>query len=239
MRTVTWIVALAAITVALLAAAPQTHALGLRPTHSIDVTVTVSAHWSVRPEFGCGPTGSGSTEIRFTWRRPARAHAELNSAAHRWTLLVPGPGGGSALDLGPQRIKGTITFTDQTTVGGGADCTGSLDHSGCHSYPLSGTANVFGIDRRRLQVLASPLFGTQIRPRGSCQIGAYVELNDLDFFRHPLAVRMPAPSALKGRRAIARGSDQGQLRDAPFGNDETIDESVTQKAVVTLRRLAG
>ncbi len=237
----TWVVALAAITSVLLAVAPETPGLvpELRPTHRIDVTVTVSAQWSVSPELGCGPTGSGSTEIKFSWRRPARAHPEINSAAHRWTLLVPGPGGGSALDLGAQRIRGTITFTDHTTMGGGAECTGTMDHSGCHSYPLSGTANVFGIDRRRLRVLASPLFGTQIRPHGSCLSGAYVEFNDGNFFTRPLTVRMPPPGALHHRRVVARGSDEGRLRDAPFGENDTITETVTQTAVVTLRRLPG
>lgn len=100
--------------------------------------------------------------------------------------------------------------------------------------------NLLTFRRRRVVELAgAPQFGSHIRARGSCIAGADFDLKDLDFFRRPLVVRMHTPSALNGRRVIARGSDEGRLRDVLFGTDETIDETDTQKAVVTLKRLAG
>ena len=82
------------------------------------------SRWIRTREFGCGLVGSGTVQITFGWRRPVKAPPEINSAAGRWTLLVPGPGGRSVLDLPPQRITGKISYADQTSEGGGTNCTG-------------------------------------------------------------------------------------------------------------------
>ena len=111
---------------------------------------------------------------------------------------MPGPGGHSALDLSSQPATGTITYANQlsiggTPIGGNGSCTGSVDTRGCRTYKLGATSNVFGIARRSLRVLSTVRIGQQIRPAGSCFVGAYRLFNDLDFFAHDLSIRMPRP----------------------------------------------
>lgn len=153
-------------------------------------------------------------------------------------LLVLAKGGHAALDLGPQRATGKITYTNDVTIGGSDGCTGSVDTRGCRPYAVDGTTNVFGIDRRSLRVLSSLLVGEQIRPRGSCLVGAYAALNDLNFFKEDLSIGMPSPAAVRTRRKLVlTGSDSGHLRDFGLQDGSTVDETVTQTAVLTLTRI--
>jgi hypothetical protein len=212
-------------------------------THSVDVSITITDLWTRNVQFGCAPGGSGEVKITLHWRRPARAHPEINAAGGRWTLLVPGPGGHSVLDLPPQPQTGTITYTDnEQLTGDDPTCTGTLDKSACHSYPLGGKANVFGIDRRRLQVASTFVVAAQIKDLNTCRFGDFNSMNSLDFFKSPLTIRMPAPSVLRHRRTVVlRGSDTGHITDLPdpFFFDASIDETVIQSAVVTFKRLRG
>lgn len=224
---------------AVLAMGGQSRAVEFGPTHMITLTVTVSDHWTRTRELGCGPVGDGSVTFTETWRHPARAFPELDSAGGRWVLLVLGPGGHSALDLGPQRATGKITYANNASIGGPDGCTGSVDTRGCRTYRFDATTNVFGIDRRSVRVLSTLRVGQQIRPLGSCLAGAYTGLNDIDFFNRDLSIRMPSPAAVRTRhRVVLAGSDSAHFRDPVFEDGSIIDETVTQRAVLTLTRIA-
>jgi hypothetical protein len=222
-----------------LALCGQSLAVGFGPTHMVTLKVTASDHWTRTADLGCAPVGDGTVTFTETWRRPARAFPELDSAGRRWVLLVLGPGGHSALDLGPQRATGQITYANNVTIGGSDGCTGSVDTRGCRTYAVDGATNVFGIDRRSMRVLSSLRVGQQIRPRGSCLAGAYTSLNDLNFFNRDLSIRMPSPAAVRTRhKLVLTGSDSGHLRDFALADGSTVDETVTQTAVLTLTRIA-
>jgi hypothetical protein len=208
-------------------------------THTVDLKVIISDHWTRTTDPGaCGVNGSGAVQATLGWRRPVKARPEIEPAAHRWTLLVLGPGGGSVLDLAPQRIGGTIRYTNQVSESSGDGCTGSVSGRGCRTYPAVGTTNVFGIDRRSLRVLSPLLIGSQIRPRGSCLIGAFVQLNQGDFFNRDLSIRMPAPAVLRRKRTVVvRGSESGHIRNDTLESGTTIVETVTESAIVTFKRI--
>jgi hypothetical protein len=229
---------LAVLTAALITCGPS-WALGFRFTHMVSLRVTGSDHWTRTQDTGCGPVGTGSVNFSETWRRPVKAFPEVDAAARRWVLLVPGPGH-SALDLAAQRAAGTISYANQVSVGGESGCTGSADTSGCRTYKLGGTTNVFGVDRRSLDVLSSLRVGEQIRPFGSCLVGAYTGLNDLDFFAHKLSIRMPSPAVLRSRhRVVLTGSNTQHMSIPFFESGFTVAETVTQTAVLTLTRITG
>jgi hypothetical protein len=205
----------------------------------VSLKLTVSDRWTRTEHSGCGPVGTGSTTWMQTWRPPVRAFPELDPAAGRWVLLVPGPGGHSVLDLSAQRAAGTITYANQLTVGGDLGCTGSVDTRGCRSYQLGGTTNVFGIDRRSLVLLSAVRVGEQIRPPKTCVTGEYAGLDDPDFFKRRLSIRMPSPGIVRTRRRLVlTGSDTGHVSGPAFDLGGNIDETVTQTAVVTLTRIA-
>jgi hypothetical protein len=207
-------------------------------THTVNLKVIISDRWTRTVDPGaCGVNGSGAVNATFSWRRPAKARPEIEPAANRWTLLVLGPGGGSALDLPAQRIKGTIGYTNHVSESSGAGCTGSVNTRGCRTYPAVGTSNVFGIDRRSLRVITPLVIGSQIRPPGSCLFGAYELFNEDDFFKHDLSIRMPAPAVLRRKRTVVvRGSESGHMTTS-LELGTTIVETVTQRAIVTFRRI--
>lgn len=229
----------AAASIALLTLSTSSRAAGFRFTHMVSLKVMVSDHWTRTQDTGCGPVGTGSVSVAETWRRPVKAFPEIDAAAGRWVLLVPGPGGHSALDLSAQRATGTISYANQVSIGGSAGCAGSVDTRGCRTYELGGTTNVFGVDRRSLDVLSSLQVGEQIRPLGSCLIGGYRFLNDLDFFAHKLSIRMAPPAVLRAKRKVVLTGSNTQHMSIPFFESGfTIDETVTQTAVLTLTRIA-
>ncbi len=231
--------ALAVLTAALMTCGPS-RAIGFRSTHMVSLKVTGSDHWTRTQDTGCGPVGTGSVNFTETWRRPVKAFPEIDPAAGRWVLLVLGPGGHSALDLSAQRAAGTISYANQVSIGGESGCTGSVDTRGCRTYKLGGTTNVFGVDRRSLDVLSSLRVGEQIRPFGSCLVGTYRELNDLDFFAHNLSIRMPSPAVLRAKhRVVLTGSNTQHMTIPFFESGFTVAETVTQTAVVTLTRITG
>jgi hypothetical protein len=228
---------LAVLAAALITCGPS-RAVGFGPTHMVSLKVRVSDHWTRTQDTGCGPVGTGSVNLTETWRRPARALPELDPSAGRWVLLVLSPDGHSALDLSAQRATGTISYANQLSIGGDTGCAGSVDTSGCRTYKLSATSNVFGIDRRSLRVLSTLAVGAQIRPRGSCLIGAYRSLNDINFFAHNLSIKMPSPAVLRSeRRAVATGSNHAHMSIPFVESGFTVDETVTQTAVLTLTRI--
>lgn len=219
--------------------ASSSSALAFHYTHTVEFTVTVTDHWTRTIQFGCGPAGSGTVRYKVSWRRPVKAQPMINGAAGRWTLLVPGPGGTSELDLSAQKVAGTITYSAQTALTGEMCPAGVVDARGCHSYSLAGdTGEVFGLDRRSLEVNSSVETFSHVRPRGSCQLGIYNSFNDDDFFAHPMTIRMPAPGALRKRKLIVTGSSTGHFKgDDPSVLNAGIDETVTKTAAVTFKRL--
>lgn len=230
--------------IATLALSASARAAGFHFTHMVSLKVTVSDQWTRTQDTGCGPVGTGSLSLSETWRRPVKALPEVDPAAGRWVLLVPGPGGHSALDLSAQPATGTITYANQlsiggTPIGGNGSCTGSVDTRGCRTYKLGAASNVFGIDRRSLHVLSTVRIGQQIRPAGSCVVGAYRLFNDLDFFAHDLSIRMPRPATLRSnRRVVVTGSNTAHVSFPFTESGFTIAETVTQSAVITLTRIA-
>jgi hypothetical protein len=134
---------------------------------------------------------------------------------------------------------GTITYANQLSVGGDSGCTGSVDTSGCRTYKIGGTTNVFGIDRRSLVLLSAVRVGDQIRPPKTCVTGDYAGLDDPDFFSRRLSIRMPSPELVRTRRRLVlTGSDTGHVSGPAFELGGNIDETVTQTAVLTLTRIA-
>jgi hypothetical protein len=221
-----------------LAMAASSPAAGFRFTHMVSLKLTVSDHWTRTQDSGCGPVGTGSATWTETWRHPVKAAPELDPAAGRWVLLVPGPGGHSVLDLSAQKAAGTITYANQLSIGGDTGCTGSVDTRGCRTYKIGGTTNVFGIDRRSLALLSAVHVGDQISPPRSCVTGDYTSLDDPDFFKRRLSIRMPSPGLVRTRRTLVlTGSDTGHVSGPAFNLGGNIDETVTQTAVLTLTRI--
>jgi hypothetical protein len=229
-------VALAAL--AVLAASPAL-AGAFTFTHTVSLKVSITDDWTRTAPLGCGPVGTGSVTSTFRWKRPAKALVEINAAAGRWTLLVPAPHGLSELDLAKQPFSGTITYKNNVTeLATDPEWKGSIDTSGCKTYKVHGTSNVFGLTRGALSVQAGLKIGTELRPPGSCLIGAYLGFGDLNFFGRDLSIKMPAPSALKHHKVVVSGSDTGRVRDFGLADQTTINEQVTQSATVTFKRIA-
>lgn len=234
------LVALAVLAGAMAVAAPSA-GLSLRFTHMVTLKVTVSDHWTRIRQDVCDPAGTGSMTFTQIWRHPVKAAPQIDPFAGnggRWVLLVPGPGGHSALDLAAQKATGTITYTSQASVPTDSGCTDTVDSRGCRTYKLGATTNVFGIDRRSLRVLSTAPIGDQIRPPRSCLTGTYREFNDISFFHHDLSIRMASAAVLRTRRKVVlTGSDNGRVKDAVDASGNTLDETVTQTAVLTLTRI--
>lgn len=230
-----------AVVAAALATSGTSAGAAFRFTHMVTLKVTVSDHWTRIRVDQCDPAGAGSVTFTQTWRRPVKAAPQIDPFAGnggRWVLLVPGPGGHSALDLAAQKTTGTISYTSQASVPADRGCTNTVDSRGCRTYKLGATTNVFGIDRHSLRVLSTLLVGPQIHPPGSCLTGIYSGLNDINFFKHDLSIHMPSPALLRSRRKVVlTGSDTGRVKDAVDASDDTLDETVTQTAVLTLTRI--
>jgi len=211
----------------------------LRYTHSVTATVTVSDEWtrSAVPGF-CSEQGSGVITAELKWKHPARARVEIEPAAGRWTLLVPGFGH-SVLDLGAQAAAGSIAYSANLAQVG--ECEGApsaIVTAGCSTYPLAGTANVFGLDRHRLRADASIVVGTHLSPSHGCPIGAFRGFNSAEVFAQPLSVAMPTKAAFARQRVVVlHGTDVGHIHeDLGLGN-ANLDETVTERATVTFTRL--
>ncbi|MGZ4172576.1 MAG: hypothetical protein ACXVRN_14535 [Solirubrobacteraceae bacterium] len=168
-------------------------------------------------------------------RRAAGAAAASLATLAALALSASSPAAGFRFT---HMVSLTVTVSDHWTRARDIGCTGSVETSGCRTYRIGGSTNVFGIDRRSLVVLSSVRVGDQIRPPKSCVTGDYAGLNDPDFFRRKLSIRMPSPALLRGRRKLAlTGSETAQVHRPAFTLDGNIDETVTQTAVLTLTRI--
>ncbi len=101
-------------------------------------------------------------------------------------------------------------------------------------------STLIGATIRGASVQQRAQVGAQIRPPGSCGFGQYAALNDPSFFNYKdLSIRIPAPGVLREEgKVIVRGSNTKHLHDDTFEPGGTIDETVTQSAAVTLKRIA-
>jgi hypothetical protein len=243
-------IALGAILVLLLSAAPAEAVKKYHPSHRVTLSVHFVDRWTMDDPDDCGPVGGGTVTVDVQSKTPNRAlvvisrshDSETNDGKGSWTLLTIADKFGHISDMPDKPGRGTITRSDETQPRprpADEEPCDPPDRTGCGTSRLKKpTVAIKGYDSKRIRV---DIPGPQWMEL-PCHIGS------LDLFSSPpglaggnsrgeLLLKMPRASKLRHRRVVKVSGSSHKLTKTGDPGSTAYTDDVTRTATVTFTRL--